>query len=353
MPFHALLQRLSKLFYSQVARLSWGMLLGLMVLHGFITYAGLARYETGEILQRVDFFYFYTTTVFTIGYGDIAPKTPGGRLFAALWLQPGGVVLFAAGITKFVQTLSNLWRQRMRGEASYEDLAGHIVILGWSGDLTRRMVDEIRADQHRVHREIVLCAHQEMENPLPDLVKFVRGTSLAEEGLHQRAGVAKAHTIIVFGEDDGETLTAGLAAAALNHSAHHVAYFRDKASAKLYKAHCKKSEAVVSVGVEMVVRAAQDPGSSRVIHDLLSSVEGQFEVSIQVPAHAKPMRYDDLLIALKRDHAVTLIGVASNAYEAQIHLNADGNHMVQPSEVLYLIAPRRIDAADIKWPGSS
>lgn len=212
------------------------------------------------------------------------------------------------------------------------------------------MVDEIRADRHSVHREIVLCAHQEMENPLPDLVKFVRGTTLADENLHLRAGGAQAHTIIVFGEDDGETLTAGLAAAALNQSAHHVAYFRDKASAKLYKAHCKKSEAVVSVGVEIVVRAAQDPGSSRVIHDLLSSVEGQFEVSLQVPAHLPPMRYDDLLLALKRDNSVTLIGVAGNAYDAQIHLNAKGSRMVQPGDVLYLIAPRRVDAAEIKWP---
>ena len=121
MPFHAAFARLCKLFYSQVARLSWGLLLCLMVLHCVVTYLGLARFETGEILQKIDFFYFYTTTVFAIGYGDIAPKTPGGRLFVSLWLQPGGVVMFAAGITKFVQTLSTLWRQRMRGEASYEE----------------------------------------------------------------------------------------------------------------------------------------------------------------------------------------------------------------------------------------
>ena len=41
-------------------------------------------FETGEITEIVAFFYYYVTTVTTIGYGDLVAKTAPGRLAVAL-----------------------------------------------------------------------------------------------------------------------------------------------------------------------------------------------------------------------------------------------------------------------------
>ena len=40
--------------------------------------------KSGEITEIIAFFYYYVTTVTTVGCGAIAPKTAEGRLLAAL-----------------------------------------------------------------------------------------------------------------------------------------------------------------------------------------------------------------------------------------------------------------------------
>ena len=113
----------------------------------------------------------------------------------------------------------------MRGEADYSYLEHHILILGWQGLRTRSMVEEIIADTGAVQREIVLCSTKDIENPMPDAVKFVRDKALSDASLHRRAGSAGADVIMVLGHDDNDTLAAALAASSVNKHAHLVAHF--------------------------------------------------------------------------------------------------------------------------------
>lgn len=341
--------RLYKILYSHLSRLTWEMLLLLVTIHFAGTLLAMRLFEAGEITELDHFIYFYMTTVTTIGYGDISPKTEAGRLATAFWLQPGGILLFTMVIARFAQWISTSWRKRMRGEASYEDLTGHIVIMGW-GTRTQRMVDELAGDKRREHREIVLCARQEIENPMPEHVKFVRDVTLASASLIKRSGVAGAHTVIVLGADDSETLAAGLAASAVNRDAHLVAYFADESFAHLLRAHCPNCEAIASIHAELLVRAASDPGASRVVKDLVSTAQAPFQISLMVPSGTKPARYLDLLLRFKERHNATLIGVASNTRDDHIALNADCERMVQAGEILYLIAPERLHANEVAWP---
>jgi len=125
------LSKVLKTLYSHVTRLAWDALPALVALHVLVSYAAMHVFETGEIAETVAFWYYYVTTIATMGYGDIAPKTTGGRLFTTLWVMPGGIMLFTASIGKFVQFIADRWRKRMLGEADYSFMEGHIVILGW------------------------------------------------------------------------------------------------------------------------------------------------------------------------------------------------------------------------------
>ncbi len=331
-----------KTLYAQLTRLSWWSLLAAFAVHYLVAAKVMWLVESGEITEIIAFFYYYVTTVTTVGYGDLSPKTAEGRLLASLWIMPGGIILFTTSITKFVHYLSNLWRRRMCGEADYSYLEGHIVILGWQGLRTQRMVEEITHDAQSVNREIVVCTTKEIDNPMPTVVKFVRDTALSEKSLHMRAGTAGAMAIIALGHDDNDTLAAALAAAAYNTTGHLVAHFQQQAFADLLVAHCPRAEAMVSADTAMLVRAAQDPGSSRVHHDLLSVMTGNAMFSIRIPASTASATYGELMADYKQRYDATVIAVADDTLGKGLTINPPSSKRVEPNQVLYYIAERRI-----------
>ena len=348
---YIILSRLAKHLYTRVSDLTWDTIVTLTVFHFLVSWA-LLIFVGGEKIASYDiFWYFYATTATTVGYGDYSPTTTGGRIVSILWIMPGGIGLFTTIIAKVVQLFSMKWRKRMRGLANYEKLTDHIVILGWHGSRTMRMVDHIRGGQGDQEREIVLCSAQRIENPMPDQVRFVTGAALNTQDLLNRAAVANAKFIIALGHDDNETLAAALGAAAVNPAAHIVAYFDQQSFADLLRSHCAHAECNVSLSIEMMVRSAQDPGSSRVQRQLLSTLEGPTQFSLQVPADASSVSYRALFTELKDRHDATLFGIAKSTLGDDLVLNAPLDSRIDPGMILYFMAAQRIDPQQIDWRG--
>ncbi|HIF09748.1 MAG TPA: hypothetical protein EYQ81_07810 [Sneathiellales bacterium] len=184
---------------------------------------------------------------------------------------------------------------------------------------------------------------------MPDQVSFVRGTTLNSPDIMRRAAVATAKFIISLGHDDNETLAAALGAAAVNDSSHIVAYFDEENFANILKAHCPQAECNVSLSIELMVRSAQDPGSSRVQSQLLSTLVGPTQFSLRVPADAKSVTYGALFVDMKDKHDATLFGVAQSELGDDLILNAPSEHQVSPGMILYFMAAQRIDPAQIDW----
>lgn len=344
-----ILSRIAKRIYVRVSGLSWDTVIALTACHFGISW-GLLFLIGGETISSGGiFWYFYVTTATTVGYGDYAPVTEAGRLVTVLWIIPGGITLFTTFIAKVVKQISDRWRRRMRGLSNYETLEDHVVILGWHGSRTERMVEHIRGDRGEGERDIVLCSAQAIENPMPDEVRFVRGPALNSPDLLRRAAVANARYIIALGHDDNESLAAALGAAAVNRDAHLVVYFEQQSFADLLKAHCPHAECNVSLSIELMVRSAQDPGSSRVQRQLLSTLEGPTQFSLRVPGDIAAVSYGAVFTALKNKHDATLFGVAETTLGDDLILNAPAGHQVDPGTILYFMAAKRIEATEIDW----
>ena len=235
----------------------------------------------------------------------------------------------------------------MRGEADYSYLTDHVVILGWQGLRTQRMVEEITHDVGTTQREIVVCSTKDIENPMPTVVKFVRDSALSERYLHVRAGTAGAAAILALGHDDNDTLAAALSAAAYNSKGHIVAHFQQQAFADLLVAHCPRAEAIVASETALLVRAAQDPGSSRVHNRLLSVMTGNTLFSARLPPNAKLCTYGELMMLFKQNHNATIVAVADDVLGNGLSLNAPASKHVGPDQVIYYIAERRIVQVDV------
>ena len=234
------------------------------------------------------------------------------------------------------------------GKHSYPAMSGHTVIVGWMGRDTLRVIDLLVQDTVTDDEGIVLVASDEMENPRPEHIRFVRVESLADPVCYQRASVAAAARVIVNGANDEQTLAAAFAVLANKPHGHVVATFESSHTCAVLKAHYPSVECVLPLHVEVMVRAAQDAGSSAVAAELLSIDCGATQFSVRVPSQCQGLAYGKLFNAFKHELGVTLLGYTASIGMAP-RLNPPDTDRVAANATLYYIADRRIDPARINW----
>ena len=344
-----ILYRLIHRFNSLLLSVNW-MALTLLVSGYFLSSWALLWLAGERNIAAPDvFWYFYMVTATTVGYGDYSPATAFGRAVVSFWVMTGGISLFAAVIGKVTQFLIALWRKRMQGHGDYSELEAHVVIIGWHEDRTRHMVEQILGDKRRVPKDIVLCSNKDMDNPLPDHARFVRSESLTASDVIHRAGVTGASRVIIYGDNDEQTLAAGLAVSATKTRAHIVAHFDADEVAQLLKAHCPQVECTSNISLELIVRSAQDPGSSRIQNQLLSTLTGPTQYCIEIPASFAGCSYRTLFYALKEQHDATAFGIAQTRTGDDLELNPGNSARVSGGQFIYFMAPERIRADEIDW----
>ena len=156
-----LLFRLFKLFrysssfsgFGQVLKEKRFELLSLSTFLAFIVFGAastLVIFEVDNPESRIngifDGIYWALVTVSTVGYGDIVPASPEGRLVALLLILAGlGTFSFFASIivSGFSERLPDLRRRQVYGEL--ERRGGHTVLCGY-GRVGQEMADSLAAD---------------------------------------------------------------------------------------------------------------------------------------------------------------------------------------------------------------
>ncbi|MEO8670810.1 MAG: ion channel [Tahibacter sp.] len=342
------LLRLVRGFQRHLALMSWSALFGVVLLHCLVTWQFMRLAGEEKLVEPTIWFYYYAVTATTIGYGDFSPQTNPGRWIAVVWLLPGAVTLFAMFIGKATTGLIDTWRRRVMGKHSYPGMHGHTVIIGWMGRDTLRTIDLLRQDTHTDDEGIVLVASEEMENPRPEEIRFVRLESLADPAGYQRASVALAARIIVNAATDEQTLAAAFAVLANKPTGHVVVTFDRADTSAVLKVHYPQVECVLPLHVEVMVRAAQDAGSAAVAAELLSVAGGATQFSLRVPAGSAGAIYGKLFNTFKHELGATLLGYLP-ALDAEPRLNPPDSDCVAPNATLYYIADKRIDPARIQW----
>lgn len=83
-----------------------------IVIAGIYVLFGGSMYHWIEKWSFIDSYYFVVVTLATIGYGDIAPTTPGGRLFTIFYII-FGLAIFSALISNIVTRARQRRERRM------------------------------------------------------------------------------------------------------------------------------------------------------------------------------------------------------------------------------------------------
>ena len=289
------------------------------------------------------FFYWLVVTASTVGYGDYSPTTFSGQMFVALYVIPVGLSLFALIVGRVAGVIVDRWQQGLRGFKNV-NFEGHILVIGWRGQSSMEMINLLKEEAIRnKQRQIVLCVDQDMQNPMPGEIEFVKVESYSYEQEMARTNLDKADTIIVCARSDDLTFTTSLFCHKRNPDAHMIAWFEDENLSRLLLEHCPSVEVAPSLNVEIMVKAAMDPGSSQLHRDLLSIQSDMTQFSLQYDA--ANIAFMDLFTRFKSDWQAILIAV-KNPGQDQV-LNPSNDFQVASGAQLYYIADQRLK--HIQW----
>ncbi len=340
-----LMRRVATLFLGLSQRAFW------LLLAGFFAVSYIGLYLSGEtaITDHNVFFYWMMTTISTVGYGDFSPESASGRYFTALWIYPIGLSIFAIALTKLGMMVSQLTNKHIKGLRML-DLENHIVVVGWNERRTIQLIELIASESNGDNPDIVLVVDKPMSCPdneaLNDInfhfVSTERFTS--DEGM-SRACLPKAKVIVIDTECDNDTLTTALYCNKVSPNSHKTAYFKAEEVGDLLKSQCNNIVCIPSVSVELMAKSSTDPGSERLIRQLLDTRYGsnQFSALLEDSSYAleKAMTYIDLMLYMKQKHDSTLVGIRKKGEEV-ISVNTKADYRLQSGDSVFYIAEKRL-----------
>jgi voltage-gated potassium channel len=183
-------------------------LLAVVCVYGAVGYALIEHWPLGDGL------YMTLITISTVGYGEVHPLTPMGRLFTSTLIVGGvGTMLYAFGI--FTEMLAEghiaQYRRGRRLQRRIDDLRNHFVICGY-GRIGTHIVQDL---EHEGTPYVVIDNNPEALARLEAEERLHIGGDAASEELLGAAGIQRARGLICAVDSDERAVYITLAARAL------------------------------------------------------------------------------------------------------------------------------------------
>jgi voltage-gated potassium channel len=177
--------------------------------------AGTLGYMWVEGWNALDSLYMTVITLATIGFLEVHPLGPGGRIFTILLILSGltALAFLAGAVTEYVVTATQLgFFRRRRMDARIAKLSGHYIVCGFgrvgeqvARDLERRGIPMVVVEENDAVRQRL------EDSDLP----FVIGDATDEAVLH-RAGIGRAKGLVASTGSDVANIVVTLTARAVN-----------------------------------------------------------------------------------------------------------------------------------------
>ena len=180
-----------------------------------LTLLGTAGFMITEGLSFLDGLYMAVITLSTVGYQEVAPSTPAGRVFTIGFIVVGvGTALYAVvSVAEYLiegRLREVLGRRAM--DRSIQGLRGHVIVCAF-GRLGRAVVEQLEQEKVDV---VVVDADPAVEAELEaDGRLHVLGSAL-EDGVLRDAGILEARAIVIATPSDPDNVFIALSARELN-----------------------------------------------------------------------------------------------------------------------------------------
>jgi voltage-gated potassium channel len=186
-----------------------GVLLAVVILIGTTGYLLIDGWDL------LDSFYMTIITISTVGYTEVHPQSPAGRIFTSALIVVGvGTMLFGFGVFAEALTENNfgLYRRQRQLERQLNQLREHFIICGY-GRIGTQIAIEF--DEHHVPYAVVEQNPEALERLHDENRLHIEGDAASEDILKQ-AGIERARGLISAVDSDERSVYITLAARALN-----------------------------------------------------------------------------------------------------------------------------------------
>jgi voltage-gated potassium channel len=186
------------------------LIVGIGALSGLLI-VGTTGFVLLEELSLVDSLFMTVITISTVGFGEVRPLSPAGRLFTI------GLIMGGAGIAAYSLSIaadfffSGAWRaqwEHRRRSLMLSKLNQHVIICGY-GRVGRHVAEELIAEKLPF---VVIESNAEKVAHLQEAGKLALHGNAANENVLKEAGIERARGLVAAVNSDAEnvfiTLTA-------------------------------------------------------------------------------------------------------------------------------------------------
>ena len=238
-----------------------------------IMLTGTLGYMLIEGWDALDALYMTVTTMATVGFGEIHPLSPRGRLFtiALIVLGVGGALYLLTTMMQFVfegHLGRNLERRRM--QRRIESLRDHFILCGF-GRVGRQVAHDFRAAG--VPFVVIDVNQSSLDAASEEGCLCIRGDAAEDETL-RRAGIEMARGLVTCVNSDADNIFVTLSARALRSDLFIVARGNnDEAAPKLRRAGANRVVSPYSIGGRQMAMLATRPTAVELIDRVLSHAD--------------------------------------------------------------------------------
>ena len=308
---------------------------------GVLTLIGAWGYHRLEDWTWSESFYMVFITLSTVGFSEVHPLSPPGRLWT-MFLVVSGVSLVGYTAARAIELLADTSlienRRRKRMAKRIDELQDHFVVCGF-GRVGRQVVEHFVSSG----MDVVVIDREDREGRLQNGdVLYVLGNAETETALEQ-AGIQRARGLVAAVDSDTENVFITLSARQLNPKLRVIARASNEETAR--KLQLVGAERVVSPYVasgRRMAHLALRPHAVDFFDTLSNPLRGldvevhEVEIEAGSPLAGRSLRDSDM----RRTTGVIVVALRT---EGRIELNPDPDRVLEPgSHLLALGTPEQI-----------
>lgn len=304
-----------------------------------------------EGMPAFDGFWLTLTTLFTVGYGDLAAKTFEGRWATILLLYLGGIYTLANFASQWFEWRADARERKWRGTWRWH-MNDHLLILNSPSDhpavYFERLLAQLRQTLRFSHCPVLIVTRA-FDAGLPEPLAKLGAAHCAAWGLDfealQVSAPERARAIAILAKSevdptsDSVTLDAITRVRALSNDVHLVVEcLDDRNRARMIKAGASAVVRPTRAYPEIMARALAHPGSEKVLEEILDA-GGAECMRLEV---AWTGSWKDLAGRLLDAGVGTAVGYESN--EGAIRVNPRSSENISARAIFALITGEAADA---------